>query len=1048
MKKIQKFLKMLSIFAVVGITILPASFAFATGMDKELTDREKAAFIVRDEWITWVNAFTASLSELDKNATSRIYDNMDFYDMQYRFTEKYKKVPEYLDEDGKPTQKLKDLIKEKRKKVSGAKTRDYLCFTSKENASTIAYSLTGLSASAVDIGISYDGTSFSPWDGSAITLDSGKSVYIVNKKNTLSTSTSNYFKFVMTGNIEGSGSVDSMINFSNISNYCFANMFNGQTALKVAPELPATTLANSCYCRMFQGSGILAAPELPATTLAQSCYSEMFQACASLENGPSVLPAANVPASAYYVMFHSCGSLKNAPVILATSVGDNSCANMFQACSSLETAPELLATTLGSSCYSNMFTNCTSLKNAPSVLPAKTLVSTCYQAMFNGCNQMQVAPYIKATTIQSGSISGMFAGCSSLIEVALDYTGAIDTKFSGWLSNAASNGNLYYSGPTPGTPEISTIGLNGKNWTIINNNRDYLTFKALEDNATVKFTGITKNNVYYLTGDTYKWTKLNVNDTITFNTGETVKIWNRDTTWSTGFSSLATFATSKKIECSGNVNSLINFSNTLSDYCYRQLFKGSSITTAPTLPSMTLKQMCYREMFYDCRNLTIAPELPATTLSIQCYDEMFFNCIELVTAPPTLPATSLANQCYLEMFKNCNKLEIAPDILATSVSASQAMDEMFYGCSSLKSIKIYYTGAFSGISGDPFDTWVGGVASAGTFYYNGTDDLNFGSSAIPKNNTNRWTVMPFTTIDWTGVATTDWMAKIPDSRYLNNINIPGTHDSEMVHLWNSNSTIMAAGKEYARCQTDDVIAELSAGYRLFDLRIDGSDTSGTICHGSGMYKFIAKDAADEETAATITFSDLFTNIGVKNFLDSHPTETIVMSLKVEDGDAANVVTAITNVVNANPSYFYTGTTIPRLKDVRKKIVILSRIPTLGLGIQLNLPDKAGEVITIDGVGFYAEDHYDVNADTKKTHIDTAFNTTTSKEIKIDGTKGTNGGLIFTSSNVALSATPKNISDVINPYIKSKTFTQGRLLGWIFSDYVDVGLATKIFSTNP
>ena len=113
-----------------------------------------------------------------------------------------------------------------------------------------------------------------------------------------------------------------------------------------------------------------------------------------------------------------------------------------------------------------------------------------------------------------------------------------------------------------------------------------------------------------------------------------------------------------------------------------------------------------------------------------------------------------------------------------------------------------------------------------------------------------------------------------------------------------------------------------------------------------------------------------------------------------------------------------------------------------------MPDKAGEVITIDGVGFYAEDHYDVNADTKKTHIDTAFNTTTANNIKIDGTKGTNGGLIFTSSNVALSATPRSISNTINPYIKGKTFTQGKLLGWIFSDFVDDDLATKIYSTNP
>ena len=333
------------------------------------------------------------------------------------------------------------------------------------------------------------------------------------------------------------------------------------------------------------------------------------------------------------------------------------------------------------------------------------------------------------------------------------------------------------------------------------------------------------------------------------------------------------------------------------------------------------------------------------------------------------------------------------------------------------------------------------VTTEGILYYNGVDDMNIGDSAVPAN----WTVIPFTNINWTGVAATDWMAKIPDSRYLNNINLPGSHNSEMVNLWNSTSMAYA---NYAKCQSKGVNDELEDGFRLFDLRIDGSDTYGTICHGSGEYKFIAKDAMDDEMAMSITFSDLFINIGVKNFLDSHPTETIVMSLKVEDGDAANVVTAITNVVNAYPSYFYTGTTIPRLKDMRGKIVILSRIPSLGLGIQLDLPDKAGETITIDGVGFYAEDHYDVNANAKKTHIDTAFNTTTANDVKINGTKGTNGGIIFTSSNIVGSATPKNISDAVNPHIKGKTFTQGKLLGWIFSDYVDAALATKIFSTNP
>ena len=267
----------------------------------------------------------------------------------------------------------------------------------------------------------------------------------------------------------------------------------------------------------------------------------------------------------------------------------------------------------------------------------------------------------------------------------------------------------------------------------------------------------------------------------------------------------------------------------------------------------------------------------------------------------------------------------------------------------------------------------------------------------------------------------------------------------MTYLYSSNPTAMM-GIEYARTQDNTITSQLEKGVRLLDIRIDGSDTTGVLCHGDGSMKFVAKEDADTDASTTITFERAFNDM--KTFLDSHTNETIIMSVKVEDGDAANVVTAINDVITANPDYFYTGTTIPQLKDVRKKIVILSRIPSLGSGISLSLPDKVGGNITIDGVTFYAEDHYDVNADTKKTHIDTAFNATTAHDVKKDGTKGTNGGLIFTSSNVVLTATPRNISNSVNPYIVAKTFTQGKQLGWILSDFAEDDIIQKVYKTNP
>lgn len=47
--------------------------------------------------------------------------------------------------------------------------------------------------------------------------------------------------------------------------------------------LPATTLAESCYERMFYNcTELTSAPELPATTLAKYCYADMFSGCTNL----------------------------------------------------------------------------------------------------------------------------------------------------------------------------------------------------------------------------------------------------------------------------------------------------------------------------------------------------------------------------------------------------------------------------------------------------------------------------------------------------------------------------------------------------------------------------------------------------------------------------------------------------------------------------------------------------------------------------------------------------------------------------------------------
>lgn len=90
------------------------------------------------------------------------------------------------------------------------------------------------------------------------------------------------------------------------------------------------------------------------------------------------------------------------------------------------------------------------------------------------------------------------------------------------------------------------------------------------------------------------------------------------------------FVMTGSIAASGNIMSLLNFSDTLPDYAFYSLFKRcTSLTQAPSLPATTLAPRCYYKMFDGCSSLTKAPELPATTLERNCYAFMFYGCTKL-----------------------------------------------------------------------------------------------------------------------------------------------------------------------------------------------------------------------------------------------------------------------------------------------------------------------------------------------------------------------------------------------------------------------------------
>ena len=258
--------------------------------------------------------------------------------------------------------------------------------------------------------------------GTGITFGGDKGTLRLRGKSSIGTAASySAYSRIAFGNgaveVACTGDIRTLVDWENYATASTAEarfcwLFSSCTALTTAPELPATTLATSCYdCMFYDCTSLTTAPELPATTLASSCYSDMFYGCTSLTTAPE-LPADTLANFCY--------------------------TRMFSGCTALTTAPELPATTLAENCYSYMFSGCTSLTTSP-VLPATTLAEDCYYLMFNGCSSL-----------------------SSITMLATDISA--ETCLYRWVEGVASSGTFYKNSAanweatgTSGIPEGWTV---------------------------------------------------------------------------------------------------------------------------------------------------------------------------------------------------------------------------------------------------------------------------------------------------------------------------------------------------------------------------------------------------------------------------------------------------------------------------------------------------------------------------------------------------------------------------------------------------------------
>lgn len=338
-----------------------------------------------------------------------------------------------------------------------------------------------------------------------------------------------------------------------------------------------------------------------------------------------------------------------------------------------------------------------------------------------------------------------------------------------------------------------------------------------------------------------------------------------------------------------------------------------------------------------------------------------------------------------------------------------------------------------------------------------------GQTQTKKEGEPDWTQIIKTKKDtWSGVETADWMAKLPDERLLSHICLPGSHDSATAYTQDAGVVSSAVSWlcHAINCQSLSISEQLNAGVRFLDLRLyPEKDRSGSIqfvcVHGKDKLRYTCTRS---ENGQALKFEDVQGECNT--FLREHPTETIVVSIKKEDGDG--------NLMAGLPQRFvsdqwYTGSVVPALSAVRGKMVLVRRfelpVQRLPFGIDLSAWDAdrdnnrpAGVYPVPKGVAAptaWIQDDFKYLRPYSNWTVANKWMERVEPAFVQFNQSGANHPLQINCTSCTNYIDVLTLAQNMNPVLIQFLDMQG--MGcfdcWIVSDYVDETLCQEVFSLN-
>lgn len=290
-----------------------------------------------------------------------------------------------------------------------------------------------------------------------------------------------------------------------------------------------------------------------------------------------------------------------------------------------------------------------------------------------------------------------------------------------------------------------------------------------------------------------------------------------------------------------------------------------------------------------------------------------------------------------------------------------------------------------------------------------------------------------------------WLKTVSDDTFISDINLAGTHNS---------CACFVNFRYITQCQNKSIKEQLYMGIRFLDIRLEKDGNTLKAVHSiMDCYK-------DKKKIEVILLTDILADC--ESFLKENPSEFIIVSVKKDDGKSDNDTSdEFFKEISKNPELWYLKNSIPRLSEVRGRLILFNRFAENRQSKFYNDACWGLNACEWDHSGIVTTSPYSVLNFRKTDSVEKTETLVLQDKYKMDSKPKWEKAILptlngnFSKKDVVLNffsaakvyRSPKNASKYILKKFNGLALQKNKKIGWIILDYPTEEAIKKIINTN-